>query len=106
MRTASSTPKQFVASLRSAGSPHCFPRLLGVQAQSVAPALTLEAKIPLGDVSGRIDHMAIDPKRQRLFVAELGNNTVGVVDLKERKVVHVITDSGNPKASPTCHRAI
>ena len=60
----------------------------GIRAESVEPALTLEAKVPLGDVSGRIDHMAIDPKRQRLFVAELGNNTVGVVDLKERKVIH------------------
>src|SRR5450759_3450279 len=50
-------------------------------------ALQLEAKIPLGDVSGRIDHMAIDPNRHRLFVAELGNNSVGVVDLKERKVI-------------------
>jgi YVTN family beta-propeller protein len=69
----------------------------GVQAESVEPALTLEAKVLLGDVSGRIDHMAIDPKRQRLFVAELGNNTVGVVDLKERKVVHVIAGLKEPQ---------
>ena len=69
----------------------------GIRAESVEPALTLEAKIPLGDVSGRIDHMAIDPKRQRLFVAELGNNTVGVVDLKERKVVHVIAGLKEPQ---------
>src|SRR5262249_23386553 len=32
-------------------------------------------------------HMAIDLARQRLFVAELGNNTIGVVDLHERKVI-------------------
>jgi hypothetical protein len=31
--------------------------------------LQLEAKILLGDVRGRIDHMAVDLKRQRLFVA-------------------------------------
>ena len=79
------------------GCATCFPGATGVRAQSVEPALTLEAKIPLGDVSGRIDHMAIDPKRQRLFVAELGNNTVGVVDLKERKVVHVITGLKEPQ---------
>lgn len=48
--------------------------------------LVLEAKIPLGDVRGRIDHLAVDLNRQRLFVAELGNDTVGVVDLKERSV--------------------
>jgi DNA-binding beta-propeller fold protein YncE len=61
------------------------------------PALQLEAKIPLGDVSGRIDHMAIDPKRHRLFVAELGNNSVGVVDLKERKVINVIAGLKEPQ---------
>jgi hypothetical protein len=35
--------------------------------------LQLETKIPLGAVTGRIDHMAIDLARHRLFVAELGN---------------------------------
>jgi hypothetical protein len=44
--------------------------------------LVLEQKIPLGKVSGRIDHLAIDLDRRRLFVAELGNNSVAVVDLK------------------------
>src|SRR5262245_8778237 len=53
-------------------------------------ALQLEAKIPLGNVAGRIDHMAVDLERQRLFVAELGNNSVGVLDLKDRKLVHRI----------------
>src|SRR5215470_20071230 len=57
-------------------------------AQTTGPLpLQLESKIPLGDVRGRIDHMAIDLPRQRLFVAELGNNTIGVVDLHERKIV-------------------
>ncbi len=49
--------------------------------------LQLEAKIPLGDVRGRIDHMAVDLKRQRLFVAELGNDSVGIVDLANRKLI-------------------
>jgi hypothetical protein len=34
-----------------------------------AGPLQLEAKIPLGAVRGRIDHMTVDLKRQRLFVA-------------------------------------
>jgi hypothetical protein len=34
--------------------------------QGDTPALKLEAKIPIGNVSGRIDHMAIDLARQRL----------------------------------------
>jgi hypothetical protein len=48
----------------------------------------LEATIPLPDTGGRIDHMAVDLKRGRLFVAELGNGTVDVVDLASRKVMH------------------
>ncbi len=51
-------------------------------AQTATPApLQLESKIPLGDVSGRIDHLSIDLSRRRLFVAELGNDTVSVIDL-------------------------
>ena len=51
------------------------------------PPLVLEATIPLENTSGRIDHMAFDLRRQRLYVAELGNGTVDVVDLAARKVV-------------------
>ena len=53
--------------------------------------LQLEAKILLGDVRGRIDHMAVDLKRQRLFVAELGNDSVGVVDLANRSLIRTIS---------------
>lgn len=31
--------------------------------------LVLEARIPLGDVKGRIDHLAVDVAHRRLFVA-------------------------------------
>jgi DNA-binding beta-propeller fold protein YncE len=62
-----------------------------------APPLQLEAKIPLGDVAGRIDHMAADVKRQRLFVAELGNDTVGVVDPVERKLLRRLTGLKEPQ---------
>lgn len=41
----------------------------------------LESKIPLGDVQGRIDHLAVDLTRQRLFIAELENDSLSVVDL-------------------------
>ena len=46
---------------------------ISAAAQTPAVPLVLEAKIPLGQVNGRIDHLAVDLKRQRLFVAELGN---------------------------------
>jgi len=59
--------------------------------------LVLQAKIPLGDVRGRIDHLAVDLNRQRLFVAELGNDTVGVVDLKERSVALRIAGLKEPQ---------
>jgi len=49
-------------------------------------SLQLEIKIPLGNVVGRIDHMAIDLEKHRLFVAELGNDSVGVVDLNAKKL--------------------
>ena len=65
-------------------------------AEDPAP-LVLEAKIPLGAVAGRIDHFAFDPDRQLLFVAELGNDSVGIVDLKERKVLHRITGLSEPQ---------
>ena len=59
--------------------------------------LQLETKIPLGDVRGRIDHMALDPKRLRLIVAELGNDTVGIVDLATRRVIQRITGLKQPQ---------
>jgi hypothetical protein len=59
--------------------------------------LLLENKIPLGEVAGRIDHFAVDPGRQRLFVAELGNDSVGVIDLKERKLIRTIAGFKEPQ---------
>ncbi len=59
--------------------------------------LQLESKIALGNVRGRIDHLAIDLKRQRLFVAELGNDSVGVVDLANGKMIHTITGLKEPQ---------
>jgi DNA-binding beta-propeller fold protein YncE len=47
--------------------------------------LVLESTIPLSDVGGRIDHMVVDRRRQRLIVAALGNDTVEVVDLGNSK---------------------
>jgi hypothetical protein len=66
----------------------------GVEAQT---PLMLEAKIPLGDVRGRIDHMAVDLARRRLFVAELENDSVAVVDLDGSGVMRVITDVKRPQ---------
>ena len=59
--------------------------------------LSLERKLPLGDVAGRIDHLAADLAHHRLFVAELGNNSVGVVDVAAGKVLHRIAGLKEPQ---------
>jgi hypothetical protein len=66
-------------------------------ASAAEPPLVLEAKIPLGAVKGRIDHLAIDLARQRLFVAELGNDSVGVVDLKAGTMIDRIAGLKEPQ---------
>lgn len=68
----------------------------GEAAADTAP-LRLETKIPLGDVRGRIDHLAVDLKRQRLFVAELGNDSVGVVDLATHRLLRTMTGLSEPQ---------
>ena len=59
--------------------------------------LRLEAKIPLGDVRGRIDHLGIDLARRRLFVAELGNNSVAVLDLQRQQVIQRLEGLSAPQ---------
>lgn len=53
-------------------------------AQSAAP-LRLVQTIPMPNVKGRIDHMDVDFKGQRLFVAGLENGSLEVVDLRAGK---------------------
>jgi YVTN family beta-propeller protein len=57
----------------------------------------LETTIPMADVQGRIDHLSIDLKGQRLFVAALGNNSLEVIDLKENRRVHTINGLAEPQ---------
>jgi DNA-binding beta-propeller fold protein YncE len=70
--------------------------LLAAPARAEEP-LVLEATIPLGNIYGRIDHMAADVARQRLFIAELGNDSVGVVDLKQRTVLRTVMHLKEPQ---------
>jgi DNA-binding beta-propeller fold protein YncE len=58
-----------------------FPATVGAQ---VPAPLELAYTIPLPDVRGRIDHLALDADDGRLFVAALGNDSVEVVDLRAR----------------------
>lgn len=59
--------------------------------------LRLIQTIPLQGVEGRIDHLSVDLKDQRLFIAALGNNTVEIVDLTAGKVTHSISGLSEPQ---------
>jgi DNA-binding beta-propeller fold protein YncE len=67
------------------------------RAAEPAEPLVLERTIALKGVSGRIDHLAVDPGRKRLFVAELGNGTVDVIDLAAGAVIHRIEGLKEPQ---------
>jgi hypothetical protein len=71
--------------------------LAPTQAGEGKAPLVLESTISLPNVSGRIDHLAVDLTGNRLFVAELGNNTLDVIDLTAQKVLHRISDLAEPQ---------
>ena len=62
-----------------------------------AQPLHFEKKIELPDIHGRIDHMSVDTKTERLFVSALGNDTVEVVDLRTGKLLKSIGQLHEPQ---------
>ena len=70
---------------------------LGSAAQAQHSPLELETRIPLGTVKGRIDHLAVDLGRRHLFVAELENNSLGIVDLNNGSLLQRITGLKEPQ---------
>lgn len=79
--------------------------MAAMMAQAAEPPLVLERTIPLHGVRGRIDHMAFDGGRQRLIVAELGNDTVDVIDVVAAVPVHRITGLHEPQGVAYAERA-
>lgn len=80
--------KRILAAVFSAAS------LVGM-AQAVAAEpepLVLVKTIPLKGVAGKLDHLAVDAKGQRLFLANKPNNTLDVVDLKSGQLIKQIPD--------------
>jgi len=75
--------------------------------------LRLVQTIPLSNVKGRLDHMDVDVKGKRLFVAGLENGTFEVVDLQAGKWVISIPGFKKPQGAlfvpefgPQTHRSM
>jgi hypothetical protein len=62
-----------------------------------AEPLKLVQTIALEGVEGRIDHLAVDVKGERVFVAALGNNSLEIIDLRAGKRIHSITGLHEPQ---------
>jgi DNA-binding beta-propeller fold protein YncE len=63
----------------------------------ITQTLRLEKTVELPEVQGRIDHLSVDVKRQRLFVSALGNDTVEVIDIKAGKRLKTISGLHEPQ---------
>ena len=77
-----------------------FPLLSRAQQNSAplpAAPLILTGAVPLPNVKGRIDHFALDPIHNRLFVSALGNNTEEIVSLSAQTVTHTISGIPAPQ---------
>jgi DNA-binding beta-propeller fold protein YncE len=59
--------------------------------------LALSGKISLAMTQGRIDHMAIDLQKGLLFVAALGNNSMGIVDIHSGLLIKSVTGLSSPQ---------
>ncbi len=68
-----------------------------MQSSNNSLSLKLIQTIQLPNVSGRIDHMDIDLDGKRLFVSELGNDSVDVIDLTTEKRIKSVTGLHGPQ---------
>jgi YVTN family beta-propeller protein len=74
-----------------------------------APALSDVQTVALPGVQRRIDHFAVDPAGQRLFVAALGNHTLEVLDVAAGKRITSIPGLDEPQGVaylPSFHRIV
>src|ERR1700686_1323199 len=81
-------------------SPFWFVPGVGINAVRIdaqTHPLRLVQTIPLPGVHGRIDHMDLDTKGQRLFVAGLENGSLEVVDLRAAKSLRSIPGFKKPQ---------
>src|SRR3979490_1942958 len=75
----------------------CIP--LAVSQESAKQPLRLVQTISIPNVKGRLDHMDVDVKGKRLFVAGLENGTFEVGDLEAAKWVRSIPGFKKPQGA-------
>src|ERR1700674_3463456 len=64
-----------------------------------SPALAVKSPILLAKVEGRMDHLGVDVKGQRLFATAFDNHTLEVIDLKTGRQIHPIPDLNEPQGA-------
>src|SRR5436189_802892 len=82
----------FLASCRTAPTADTAP-----PTRRELPPLQLIQRIPVPNVTGRIDHFTAYPKRRLLIFAALGNNSMEIVNTFEGKVVQSIKGLNEPQ---------
>lgn len=73
--------------------------LCGMVVAQATPALSPKNSIVLTRVEGRMDHMTVDVKGQRLFATAVDNHTLEVIDLNAGRQVHTIPDLNDPQGA-------
>jgi len=71
----------------------------GLAAAQQTPALIPKNPIRLMNVEGRMDHLGIDVKGQRLFATAFDNHTLEVIDLKTGRQLHTIPGLNEPQGA-------
>ena len=71
----------------------------GSVAAQQAAGLIARNPIRLMNVEGRMDHLGVDLKGQRLFVTAFDNHTLEVLDLKTGRQMHTIPDLNEPQGA-------
>src|SRR3989441_12676019 len=71
----------------------------GSVAAQQGPGLIAKNPIRLIKVEGRMDHLGVDVKGQRLFATAFDNHTLEVIDLKTGRQVHTIPNLDEPQGA-------
>ncbi|MFL5243811.1 MAG: YncE family protein [Gemmataceae bacterium] len=75
------------------GNSFFFALLCVIPSAAAEPtSLKLVETIPLKGPEGRLDHLALDAKNARLFVANMANGSLDIVDLKAGKLIKQVPD--------------